>query len=194
MAYYSDYVQGTMQPLYLAVHDACQDAGVDGCVVLGPTLGTVDWESRNGEAHEAFYDLGAFDWIDVYDYHPYQGWGSCDPSALAAEVDHEGTWLQGHGLDQHLWITETGIAVCRDLGPNPCVGSDDSQRIDYLSQAMGFVSTRRWIDKVFLYDLVDAPGGCATADNGWGLYDENLVARPALAAVAQIAGGWTCGL
>ncbi len=188
-ALFSDYVAGTMQPLYLAVHDACQDLGVEGCVVLGPTLSTMDFEIRDGEAHQMFYELGAFDWIDVYDYHPYQGWWQCDPSALVAEVDREAAWLAERGIEKPLWITETGISVCQDCAGK---GNVEQARSDYLTVAMNLVSTRPWVKKVLIYALVDRAGGCATADNGWGIYDENLVARPVRDTVAQLIQAWSC--
>lgn len=188
--YLSTYVTGYLQPLAMAVHDACDALQLPDCVVLGPTLSTVDFSDYDGEVHEALASLGAFKWFDRFDFHPYQGYQHCDPSALDTEVDRELSWLTNHHLSFKAWATETGLDICGDT----CTHGEtrEQAQVNQLTQALALPASHPWLEKVFLYDLDDAPNGCSVADNGWGLYDDQGNARPARAAVSAILSAAEC--
>jgi hypothetical protein len=157
-------------------------------VLAGATL------RSDGEFLTDLYERGRIrGHYDAISYHPY----SSDPAAPAHADGREFSFVAGtrwlreimvaHGdRDGELWATEAGASTCpRALNPSCVSRAAQADRVEqYVRAARRFPYLRA----IVIYNLRDKGDSRADIENGYGLVNRDLRAKPALHAFRAAAG------
>jgi hypothetical protein len=147
-------------------------------VVCGGPAG--NWAAN----YQAYYDQGAKEWFDVAAGHTYtlmsgkatgQKWDDYKKLRILMNTYHDGY--------VPFWVTETGWRLASANFPGQTLAAQASFLVRNFTQDLP-----KWgIDRAFLFMLHET-----TPDNpnyGYGIVDENAVARPAYDELLKIAKG-----
>lgn len=153
-------------------HDAAKRADPD-CSVLGPELAHLKSADWSGWLNDVLTRAGGD--IDIVTQHAYGG----DASGVLNELDGpQWPWdppnvrdvITGAGAgNKPFWLTETGFTT------NGSTGEADQDA--FYSGILNGMLTRPWWDKIFFYEIEDAPN---TTDL-WGLLRGDHSPKPAFA-------------
>jgi hypothetical protein len=109
------------------------------------------------------------------DVESYSGW-----SQMSQTIPSLRSIMTGNGdAGKKIWVTEYGAPTS---GPNNVgVSGQTTELVQAISQA----SKLNWLGSFYLYTWADIAGS-ATADNGFGLLNEDNSQKPAYSAVASV--------
>ncbi len=180
----NEYVEKILKPGSTAIRSADAAARIAGPDLAHLTAGDSDWYVWLREILQK-----ASDRIDVVAHHLYDRDGARDVTKkLNADTQFGGSpslWplinpslrevLRNTGWVGPVWLTETGWASDQ-VGETAQAGYHSGLLSDWFTEQPG----REWIDKIFIYELIDDPNPNVPR---WGLLRANGSAKSSYASV-----------